>query len=381
MKKLLPIFAAFVCAALLSGCGAKEAVPESGHDLAGLKFKERVENLYADQFTIDRYEGGYSMIYTEGDDYLIVPEGMDAPDGLDGGVKIINRPVSNIYLAATAAMGLFDAIDGGGTIKFSGSEADEWYIDYAREAMEKGDMLYAGDYNEPDYEMLLTNGCKLSVQSTMIEYAPEVKEKLEELGITVLTDLSSYETHPLGRSEWIRVYAELLGKGDEADALMKEQAAQLDAVTADADTGKTVVFFYINAGGQAVTRKSGDYVSKMISLAGGRNVFTDLEDDTRLSTVKLEPERFYETAKDADILIYNSTIGGEIHTIDELVAKNAMLADFKAVKNGDAWCTRDSMYQETMKLGAIITDFHSIFTGDTENNPPEYLYRLEGGGE
>jgi iron complex transport system substrate-binding protein len=45
-------------------------------------------------------------------------------------------------------------------------------------------------------------------------------------------------------------------------------------------------------------------------------------------------EEFYATAKDADFIIYNSTIDGEISSLDELIAKNSLLADFKAVKNG-----------------------------------------------
>ena len=44
------------------------------------------------------------------------------------------------------------------------------------------------------------------------------------------------------------------------------------------NTGKTVAFFYINSNGNAVTRKSSDYVSKMIEAAGGSNVFTSLGD-------------------------------------------------------------------------------------------------------
>ncbi len=382
--KIIKTTAALLCKAALIfgimtlfGCAPKRGVPEIPYEIDGIRFTERVCTAYAEQFTIDRCDEGYSMIYIgNGDRFLIVPEGAGAPDGIDDDIKIINRPIGNIYLAATAAMDLFDSLGRGNAIKFSGSEADEWYIDYARRAMESGDMLYAGNYSAPDYEMLLTNGCDLSIQSTMIDYAPDVKEKLEDLGITVLTDYSSYETHPLGRSEWIRVYAEILDEADKADILMKEQAERLEAASC-ADTGKTAAFFYINGSGQAVTRKSSDYVSRMMEMAGGRNVFTHLENDDRLSTIKLEPEEFYKTAKDADIIIYNSTIGGEVHSIDEMIAKNELLADFKAVRTGDVWCTRESLYQETMDLGAVLEDLRAVFAGDTESHPPVYLFRLE----
>ena len=34
--------------------------------------------------------------------------------------------------------------------------------------MENGDMLFAGKYSEPDFEMLLTEGCDLAIASMMI---------------------------------------------------------------------------------------------------------------------------------------------------------------------------------------------------------------------
>ena len=52
----------------------------------------------------------------------------------------------------------------------------------------------------------------------------------------------------------------------------------------------------------------------------------------------IQMESFYSAAADADVLIYNSTIDGELQSIDELLAKSPLLADFKAVKSGNVWC-------------------------------------------
>ena len=133
----------------------------------------------------------------------------------------------------------------------------------------------------------------------MIEHAPEVREKLQDLGIAVLEDYSSYEAHPLGRCEWIEVYGALLGKSEEAEALFAAQKKYLDAVAEMEETGKRLAaFFYINSAGQAVCRSSSDYVSKMIALAGGESVFRSLENDgSARSTVTMEMEKFYEEAR------------------------------------------------------------------------------------
>ena len=378
IKKLIfTVVSAFII--MLSGCSKTEKIPENYIEIEGLVFSERVELIYAEQFAIDRYENGYSVIHTmNGESFLLVPEGEKTPDGLSERITVIEKPTKNIYLAATSAMGLFAELEQGEAVKFSGTKADDWYIDYARQAMENGTMLYAGKYREPDYEMLLKNECMLSIQSTMIDHSPEVKDKLNELGIPVFVDYSSYETHPLGRSEWIKVYGEMTDTSELARQLFSAQAEQLDSIS-EQSTGKTAAFFYISTSGQAVTRKTGDYVTKMIELAGGENIFRNLGDDKATASVTLEMEQFYEQAKDADFIIYNNTIDDSVDSIDELIAKNELLRDFKAVKNGNVWCTRENLYQETMKLGTVISDFNSIFTDNTKVKPTQFLYRLESG--
>ena len=80
--------------------------------------------------------------------------------------------------------------------------------------------------------------------------------------------------------------------------------------------------------------------------------------------MNLPLEDFYTGAKDADVLIYNSTIEGMVSTIDELVAKCALLADFRAVQNGNVWCTTQSFFQQSMELADFVIDLHRVLTED-----------------
>lgn len=188
MKKVIKfLIVSAVFLLILCGCEKASGIPEKPLEIDGLTFSERAENVYAERFEIDRYQDGYSVIWTiDGSVFLIVPVGKSTPENIDENIVILNQPVDNIYLAATSAMGLFVELGSGNSVKFSGTKAEDWYIEYAAEAMEKGDMLYAGKYREPDYEMLLTNKCSLAIESTMIGHSPEVKDKLTELGIPVL---------------------------------------------------------------------------------------------------------------------------------------------------------------------------------------------------
>ena len=92
---------------------------------------------------------------TDDSRYLVVPEGKVAPDDLDPDIVVIQQPVQNIYLAASAAMDMFVATDALDAVRFSSLKADGWYIEEAKKAMEDGDIIYAGKYSAPDYEMIL----------------------------------------------------------------------------------------------------------------------------------------------------------------------------------------------------------------------------------
>ncbi len=362
---------------VLCGCKTTETKEGPGN---GWEPECSMELQFATQFSVDYYTGGYKLIsLADGSRFLVIPDGSELPKGVAKDIVPLYQPLENIYLAATASMCLFDALERLDVIRLSGTREDGWHIENARLAMQEGKILYAGKYSEPDYEMLLDYGCPLAIESLMIGRASEVKEKLEELGIAVLVDQSSMEPHPLGRTEWIKLYGALLNEEETANALFAEQVDYLNKAMSAESSGKTVAFFHISSSNYVVARKNGDYVTKMLELAGGSYVFDNLGDpETRTSTVPIEMEKFFATAKDADYIIYNSTIGGEIRTIDELLAKNKLLAEFKAVQNGNAWCMSKNMHQETMRLGQMIESFRKIFSGEVDElDELPYLYRLQ----
>ena len=318
---------------------------------------------YAKCFTVDYYEGGYKLFcLSDGGRYLTVPEGAQVPEGIASDIGIIKQPLGDVYMVASDTMCLFDALDGLGCITVSGIAKDNWHIPAAKEAMDAGTIVYGGKYSAPDYELLLGKGVSLAIESTMINHTPDVREKLIELGVTVFTEMSSYETEPLGRTEWVKCYGAMMDKEAEAERLFADQVAQLESIDTT-PTGKTVAFFYINSNGAAIVRKPGDYVTKMISQAGGSYIFSELDEgDGSTSNVTLEMERFYAMAKDADIIIYNTSIDNSVDSTDALLRKNALLSDFKAIQSGNVWVTDQNMYQQMMQSGRIIADFNAAIT-------------------
>lgn len=338
--------------------------------IPGLTFESAMDLQFAECFDIYHYSDGYTLIDVhDSARYLLVPEGKEAPEGLDEQIVVLYQPLDKIYLAATSAMALFDAVDSLGNIRLSGTAASGWYVDHAVEAMEAGEILFAGKYNEPDYELLVKEECDLAIESTMILHNPKVQEMIEMMGIPVFIDRSSYENHPLGRTEWVKVYGTLTGKAREAEAFFEKQAQVITDLKDFENTEKTVAFFYVSNDGSVVVRKASDYIPRMIEIAGGRYAFPELDDpDSQRSAIPMTMEEFYATAVDADYLIYNASIEEPIQSLEDLFSKSELFRDFRAVKEGNVWCAGKYLFQATDIVGNMITDIHLMLTTQDESS-------------
>ena len=335
---------------------------------------------WATGFTVDLYEGDRALAcIADGTRYLFVPAG-DAPQGIAEDVTVLERPLSNIYLASSSTLCLFAALGAVDCVSHVSVTQETCTVEAFTQAIASGDIVYGGKYSAPDYEAFLNGGCRLAVENTMIYHTPEVREKLMQLGVPVIVEQSSLESAPLGRLEWIMLWGAMLDKVSAAQEVLDRQAqliADVEARVAAQPLDCTVAFFYINANGAAVVRKPGDYVAKMIAMAGGTYAFAQLAgaDENRSSSTTLEMEAFYAQAKDADVIIYNSTVAGRLKGLDELVALNPLLADFKAVKNRRAWCCEQNVYQQMTATGEVVADLHEAIA-DTDRDELTFLFRL-----
>ena len=211
----------------LSGCGTARqstAQTQAAVSWSDMQPTDSMDLEYAESFSVDHYDGGYSLITVKDDArYLVVPETASVPDGLDADITVLQQPLDSIYLVSSSVMDQFVALDALDSISLSGTRQDGWYIDEAKQAMADGKIVYAGKYSAPDYETIYSADCNLAIENTMIYHTPEVKEQLEKLGIPVFVERSSYEPHALGRMEWIKVYGTLLGCEDKAEKLFADK--------------------------------------------------------------------------------------------------------------------------------------------------------------
>jgi len=343
---------------------SEDSLPEFP-EVSGSALTEVITPSYATGFSLGIYEDGTVAVSIEGEEECF----------------LVETPYENIYQAATGGMSLIYAIGAKEQVAFASLVSSDWNQQEVADDMAAGEIRYAGKYSAPDYELLLSGDCDLVVENTMIYHTPEVKEKLEELGMTVLVDKSGYEDNPLGRMEWVLVYGALTGHLPEAQTFFESQASVVEDLLAETGTavqdgvdgGKTAVaFFYISTKGTAVVRRGNDYVATMLEMAGGDYVFSEItgEDDENSGTVNISMEEFYELAKDADILIYNNTISKTDITYKDLLEKSELFSEFQAVQNKQVYVTTPGFYQRTDCLGEMILELSEIFShgasGDEE---------------
>lgn len=321
------------------------------------------ELLYAEQFTMTRYQGGYTMFTAAchpDKEFLIVPEGKSVPADLADNVVVLQQPLNKITMCSTGMVSLIDAINGLDNIATVGTDVSGWYLDNVIAKLENGEIKFSGKYREPDFEMLTAEGIQLEIDTTMIEGYPEVLAKYDELGIPYLIESSSREGHPLGRVEWVKLFGAIMGMDEEAAAYFNEQAEKVEAVTSADKTDKTAAMFYISSSsGEVYARNGGDYMAQMIGMAGGNYIMADVNPE-KTGNLNTTFEDVYARCIDADYLFYVN-FAQKFNSIADMIEYNPLFADFKAVKDGNVFVTAPHFTQSTAAIAGIIEDMHKLF--------------------
>lgn len=347
----------------------EEAASEvSDDDVDGELIVDHEEEIqYAQFFTLTHYKGGYKSFTIIGgqEDYewLIVPEGKSVPENLADNVVVLQQPIDKLRCDSGTA-GVISAFGGLDHVSNVNVEADSFAIQAVKDKMDAGEIIYTGSYKEPDYETITAEGTQFVIDTNMLDSYPEVKEKYTELGIPFMVTRNSKEVHPLGHSEWAKVYGAILGMWDEANAYFDEQVAKVDKVTTTEETGKTVAMVYFSLDGTKVyARRGGDHMATMIELAGGDYIMSGFEpEETGVGTITNED--FYAMCMDADYLI-NLNMAAKLYTLEELIDYVPLVADFKAVKEGNVYVACDRFSQFMYDNASIIEDLNTILSDST----------------
>ncbi len=354
--------------------GGENQSPEENYD-GKLVFDHSMELSYAKCFTIDYYKGGYKLAtISDGTKLLTVPEGMSVPADVPEGTIVLQEPLGHILVSSAPVVSLISAVGALDAVSLTTNDVDTWYIDEVKDAINSGSLTYVGEYDAPDYEKITADGTRLAVYSAML--TEDVEAELKSLGVGVMVDRSSDEDHPLGRAEWIKFYGALLGREEAAQEVFSGQEAIINELSEVPSTGKSVAVFYITSSGSLYARKAGDYMAKMVELAGGVYVPGDVGVGES-GTSKMEYEAFYDAAKDADYIIYVWSMGGKPETLEDFLGRADILSEFKAVKEGNVWCTTPDFFQIQATIGSMVNDIRLMLEADGTVDALTYLTKLK----
>lgn len=150
-----------------------------------------------------------------------------------------------------------------------------------------------------------------------------------DAGIPVVVVSEWLESSPLGRAEWVKLYAALFGKeqlAHEKFSRIREAYHGLQARTRDVADRPSVI--------SGLPRKDawfvpgGDsYVAALLRDAGASYHWSDLK---TTGSIKMDIEPVYQVALDADFWLNPGTV----LNLDELLSNDLRFRDFSSVQNG-----------------------------------------------
>lgn len=337
------------------------------------KVTGKLEREYAERFGVSYYDNKYCMVVINGTDYYMLNgDEFSIPNDIPKGVTVIDVPLKNIDLVSTSTVDYFACLDALDGVSFTSIKQNDSVDEKVTNLIAQDKIKYAGKYSAPDYELLLSGGCSLVVENTMITHTPDVLLQLHNIDIPTLIDYSSHEPSPIGRMEWIKLYGLLSGKLKEAEQIFEEKASNINSKFEKND--KKVAYFYVSENGGVGIRKNQDYIVKLIDIAGGNYAFDGKNEYDGTGQMTIQKEAFFTEISDCDVLIYNSTINGGVTSKDELLSKFEIIGNTKAFKNDSVYCTRDNIYLSVMSLPEIADELNVVLCGGEAS---EYFYKLK----
>ncbi|MBY0443108.1 MAG: ABC transporter substrate-binding protein [Mycobacteriaceae bacterium] len=298
-------------------------------------FPDKMTVTDATNFTIS-YHRSYQILTVEQpyphsppQSYVLVRCGAPAPKltGELAHAQQITVPVATLYSASTTHLGMIAELGQAAVVAGVANIANVVspqlrqrvgagkIVDYAPGQQINAEMVLA---EHPD--VLVTEG------TDDAQYA-----KLREAGIGVIADAEWLEPTPLGRAEWIKVFAALTGTEQKATAVYSQLRDNYRRLAAQASglRAVTVLPGLMDQGTWSVPT-GGDYAGRLIVDAGGSYPWSA---DTRPGGLRLSFETVFAEA--GQIPLYLVTNNWK--TIDDALAADSRYGELAALRTGEVW--------------------------------------------
>lgn len=328
MKKiiLLILFPVFWCSCASQ---SEKEKPKAGEktDTLALKYARGFKILQHESYTelcvLTPWQGAKDQTFS----YFLVPKASQVPENLPSS-QVIRTPIQNIVCFSTTHTAFLDFI--GQTQSISGmSGANFTSIPRLRRQIENGKTREIGYGQNLNYELLV----KLKPDIVMVygvggETAGFIS-KLKELGLKVVINAEYLETHPLGKTEWVKFVAAFFDKLPQAQTKFDTIAANYEKLTnrvaQNIEQSPSVLanapykdVWYVSPGNS--------YLASLIADAGGKYLW---KNQRATQALPLDIEAVLNKAQHADFWINT----GSAATKNDILAIDKRLENFDAFKN------------------------------------------------
>lgn len=326
---------------LSSSCSTSSTLTEQTASTTAQKsyFVDQVTIHHARGFSI-RYVNNYKILsiispFEQTSDtvqYALVQRGTPHPKGYTPG-QIIEIPLRSLVAMSSMHVGLIDFL-----------EADELLVGLGNlkyvsapkviERIKAGKIKEVGQGQTINEEQLITMHPDLLMAMGSPVARMDRYRTLRDAGVPVLINSEWVETTPLGRAEWVKLMAALTNKEtlvNKKFAEVEKEYNRLSALTRTVAM-KPSILSGMNSKDAWFVPDGDSYMTRFFLDAGGRYHWSDRK---ATGSLPLNFETVYPVALDADIWL---NVGiSDVNSKQDILAKDARYADFKAFKLGQVF--------------------------------------------
>jgi iron complex transport system substrate-binding protein len=316
----------------LSQCSSPEKSYESSVQ-ADVDSNSNTVIQYAEGFDVE-YKDTYKLvcIYSSNDTlcYLLLPIEASIPAGVPFD-QLISVPVERIVTQSTTHLGFICALDARNTV-IGVDNASYIYDSIFTQAVAEGKIQEVGSGASLNAERLVALQPDVLLVSSMPDTGLDAYQKFIDLGIPVLPVAEWMEASPLGKAEWIKLFAALLNQEEQASVHFSQITQAYDSLLAVGKRVNEPTSVIVGSPFQGSWYVPGaiSYRGALIRQAGGT---WDWSLDSSAVSFPVDFEQMYEYGLNANVWLDP----GQAFTKEELLGLDARFADFEAFQENQIY--------------------------------------------
>ncbi|MEB3019836.1 ABC transporter substrate-binding protein [[Mycobacterium] crassicus] len=369
MSRALRVVLALALVTSLAGCSAEHALPSpdarpgciTDFDAAADYFPDKSTLSEATNFRIE-YHRSYQVLTVERPylggkpvSYVLVRCGAPAPalSGELAHAQQLTVPVRSLYSGSTTHLAMITELEAADVV--TGVAGPAAVADpQIRRRIDSGAIVGYAPGGQVNVETVLHAGPDVLVTQGMDDPG---YPKLRDAGIPVVADAEWLEATPLGRAEWIKVFAALTGTERQAGQAYRAVRDRYRELTARAAAAKPVdVLVGTMYSGSWSMPTGTSYAGRLIADAGGVYPWLTY---TGAENRQLNFESVYARAGSAPLWLV--TDGWK--TLGDAVSQDSRYGELAAVRSGQVWSAGTTYWERgtarpDLLLGDLVAILH-----------------------